>query len=130
MTSYEKGKFPYSFFILLIQWHEFPALKMTNFLIFIIPLPLNVTLSSRSPYFTAHIKINYDTGCTGRFSGKKHKDVSRIIATAKMNLFMALVSSFQLLTNFTKISNIGAMGVLNAPLEYYNVFWNLSRWSN
>ena len=53
---------------------------------------------------------------------KEHKDVSRTIVTAKMKLFVTLVSSFQLLTNFIKNPNIGAMGVLNAPLEYYNVF--------
>ena len=35
------------------------------------------------------------------------------IATSKMELFVALLSSFQLLTNFTKNPNIGAMGVLN-----------------
>ena len=35
-----------------------------------------------------------------------------------MELFVALVSSFQLLTSLTKNPNIGAMGVLNAPLEY------------
>ena len=39
-----------------------------------------------------------------------------------MELFVTLVSSFQPLTNFTKNPNIGDMGVLNAPLEYYNVF--------
>ena len=38
-------------------------------------------------------------------------------AAAKMELFVALVSSFQLLTHFTKNPNIGAMGFLNAPLE-------------
>ena len=53
---------------------------------------------------------------------KKPKDVSRTVATAKMELFVALVSNFQLLNNFAKNPNIGAMGVLNAPLEYYNVF--------
>ena len=53
---------------------------------------------------------------------KKHRDVSRTIATAKMKLFMALASSFQPLTYFTKNPNIGAIGVLNAPLEYYSVF--------
>ena len=53
---------------------------------------------------------------------KKLKDVSRTIATAKMELFLALVSSFQQLINFMKDPNIGAMGVLNAPLEYYSVF--------
>ena len=41
--------------------------------------------------------------------------------TAKMELFVALVSSFQPLTNFTKHINIADMGVLNAPLEYYDV---------
>ena len=61
---------------------------------------------------------------------KKHRDVSRTIATTKMEFFVALVSSFQLLTNFTKNPNIGAMGFLNAPLGYYNVFRNLCRLSN
>ena len=53
---------------------------------------------------------------------KKHRNVSRTIATSKMELFVALVSSFQPLTNFTKNPNVGAMGVLNSPSEYYNVF--------
>ena len=52
----------------------------------------------------------------------KHRDVSRTIVTAKMELFVALVSSFQPLTNFTKNPNMGATGVLNVPLAYYNVF--------
>ena len=34
-------------------------------------LSLNVTLSSKSPYLTAHIKVNFETGCIERFSGKK-----------------------------------------------------------
>ena len=49
---------------------------------------------------------------------KKYNDVSRTIATAMIELFVAIVNTFQLLTNFTKNSSIGAMGVLNAPLEY------------
>ena len=49
---------------------------------------------------------------------KKHRDVFRTIATAKMEFFVALVSSIQPLTKFSKNPNIGAMGVLNAPLEY------------
>ena len=53
---------------------------------------------------------------------KKRRDVSKTIATSKMELFMALVISFQPLTNFTKNPNIGAMGVLNVFLEYFNVF--------
>ena len=38
------------------------------------------------------------------FLKKKHRDVSRSIATSKVELFVALASSFQLLTNFTEIS--------------------------
>ena len=53
---------------------------------------------------------------------KKHLDVFRNIATAKMELFVALDSSFQLLTNFTKNLNLGGTGVLNASLEYCNLF--------
>ena len=53
---------------------------------------------------------------------EKYRDVSRTIARARMGFLVELVSSFQLLTNFTKNPNIGAMGVVNAPLEYYNVF--------
>ena len=34
------------------------------------------------------------------------------IATSKMELFVTLLSSFQLLTNFTKNPNIGTIGVL------------------
>ena len=37
-----------------------------------------------------------------------------------MELFVALVISFQPLPNFTKNPNIGPMGVLNVPLENYN----------
>ena len=49
---------------------------------------------------------------------ERHKDVFRTTATAIMKLFVVLVSSFQPLTNFTENPNVGAMGVLNAPLEY------------
>ena len=48
---------------------------------------------------------------------KKHRDVSKTIATAKIELFVALVSSIQPLINFAKNSNIGALGVLYKPLE-------------
>ena len=54
---------------------------------------------------------------------KTLKDVPRTIATAKMELSVALVISFQPLNNFTKNPNISARGVLrspNASLEYYN----------
>ena len=53
---------------------------------------------------------------------KKHRDISSTITTTEIEVFVELVSSFQLLTNFTKNTSIGDMGVLNAPLEYYNVF--------
>ena len=53
---------------------------------------------------------------------KKHRDVSKTIATSKMELFLALVINFQTLTNFIKNPNISPMGILNAPLKYYNVF--------
>ena len=53
---------------------------------------------------------------------KKHRDVSETIARSKMELFVPLEISFRLLTNFTKNPNINAMGVLNVPLEYYNIF--------
>ena len=52
----------------------------------------------------------------------KKTDKSKTIATAKVELFVALVGSFQLLTNLKKNPNIDAMRVLNAPLEYYNLF--------
>ena len=55
MIRCEKKKFLYSFFILLTQCHEFPTPKLTSFHIFIIPLPLNVTLFSKSPYLTIQI---------------------------------------------------------------------------
>ena len=93
----EKGKFLYPFFILLTQMHEISAPKLTNFHIFIIPLPLKVALFSKSAYLTAHIKINYETGYIGGFL-KKHRHVSRTIARAKMMLFVALVKGLQPLT--------------------------------
>ena len=86
----------------MTQWHEFHAPKLTNFHIFIIRLPFNVTLYSESPYLTIHIKTNYETDNTGRFFEKKQRDISRTIATAKMLLFVALFNSFQHLTNFRK----------------------------
>ena len=52
----------------------------------------------------------------------KNKDVPRNIATAKVELFVALVSSFQPLISFTKNYNISAMGVLNVPLENVTKF--------
>ena len=48
---------------------------------------------------------------------KKHRDVSRTIAAAKVELFVALVTSFQPLTIFAENPNIGAIGVVNEPLN-------------
>ena len=53
---------------------------------------------------------------------KKNKDVFKTITAAKMELFVALVSSFQLLTNFRKNPNIGSRGDLNTFLVYYNAY--------
>ena len=47
----------------------------------------------------------------------KNTDLSRTIATAKMDLFVALVCSFQPLSNFTKNASNGAMGILNVSLK-------------
>ena len=44
---------------------------------------------------------------------KKHRDISRTITKSNMELFVALVISFQPLTNFTMNLNIDGMGVLN-----------------
>ena len=87
---------------------------MTNLIFFIVPVPLKVTPISKSPYLTAHIKINYEVGYIGNFL-KKLSDVFRTIATAKIELFVALVRRFQLLINFTKNSVKGATGVVQDP---------------
>lgn len=57
-----------------------------------------------------------------KFVLKKHRDVSKTIATFKMEFFVSLVSGFQLLTNFTENSILVVTGVLDPPLEYYNIF--------
>ena len=44
------------------------------------------------------------------------------IATSKMKPFVALVGGFQPLTNVTKTFISGVVGVLDRPLEHYNVF--------
>ena len=97
------------------------AKLMANFQIFVIPLPVNMTLLSKSSYLTGHIKINYERGCIVRFS----KKTQRCIQDHHDNYDGALcgiICSFQLLTNFKKSPNRGVMGFLNEPLEYYNVF--------
>ena len=73
MISRDKGRFPYSFFILLTQWHYFPAPNLANFHIPIVSLPLNVTVFLKSPYLTAHIIIYYETRCIDRFSEKTQR---------------------------------------------------------
>ena len=113
MISCEKRKLPYSFFILLNQWDEFIAPKLTDFHIFVISLPLNMRLFSKSPYLTAHIKIMKEIALEDFLKKKKHIGVSRTIATAKMELFVALFSSFQPLNSFKKKPK---------KPQYYNVF--------
>ena len=71
MIMCQKRKFPYSFFILLTQ--RLPAPKLTDFYVSITPLPLNVTLFSKSPYLNAHTKIIVETGCIARFSDKTQR---------------------------------------------------------
>ena len=56
----------------------------------------------------AQIKINYETDYIGTTTTTTNRDISRTITTAKMELLVALVRSFQLLSN---LSN-----------EYYNIF--------
>ena len=49
MILSKKGQTLYSCFVLLTEFHQFPTPKLTNFLIFITLLSLNVTLFSKSP---------------------------------------------------------------------------------
>ena len=79
---------------------ESSAPKLTNFQIFIIPLPLNVTLFSKSLYLTAHLKINYETGAPEGFL-KKQRGIHRTITTSKVELVVALFSGFQLIPQRT-----------------------------
>ena len=52
-----------------------------------------------------------------------HKDVSKTIVTSKMKVFVVLlVCGLQPSTNVTKNSTLGVAGVLDPPLELYNVF--------
>ena len=69
-----------------------------------------------SPYLTAHIKVKSETGFIGRFSEKRQKYIQ------DHRDFVALVSGFQQLTNFTKSPNISPIRFLNGLIEYYNVF--------
>ena len=66
-----------------------PGSTVDKFSCFFTPLNKNFTLFSE-------IKINYETIYIGRLSEKKKKswDVSSTFATAKMELFVALVNSF------------------------------------
>ena len=146
---WEKGKFRT---LSLYSWLN--DMKIDNFLYFYHPYPLERDMIFKESLFDCTYLNNLrnspvDTrrklnvhkmfnlrpaptgGCIGSFSQKKkHWDVSRAIVTTKMELSVALVIGFQPLTNFTKNPNVGAMRVINAHPEYYNVFWNLCRWSN
>ena len=107
--SCKKGKFPYSFFIFRLNYMN---AQPSNLL-------LNGALFSKSPHFAAQIKMKH-VAMEGFL--KRHRNVSMAIEISKMEIFLVLVNGSQPLTNFTKKPNIGAMGVPNAPLEYYNVF--------
>ena len=55
---------------------------------------------------------------------KKHRNISRTSAKVKIELLVALVCILVALVCslfVTKNLNVGAIGVLNTPLEYYNV---------
>ena len=52
-----------------------------------------------------------------------HRDVSKIITTSEMKVFVALlVSGLQSSTNVTKSSVLGALRAVDLPLEPYNLF--------
>ena len=52
-----------------------------------------------------------------------HRDVCKTITTSKMKVFLVLlVSGLQPSTNVTKNSVLGAVRVLDLPLEPHNVF--------
>ena len=126
----KKRKFPFSFFTLLTQWHEFPAPKLTK----IDTQNWQSLFLWMWHYFQRvliwlHILkwIIEQVAVDGFW---KSPDVSRTIAATRMELFVALVSSFQPPSNFTKNPYISPIGVPNTPLQYYNVFWNLCRWWN
>ena len=70
MMSCEKGKCPYSFFILLSQWHEFPAPKLRNIHYFI---PFSFERDIKESLLDCTYKINYETGCIGRFFEKTQR---------------------------------------------------------
>ena len=88
---YLKKKQKNSFFILLTQC-----------LYFITPLPLNVTLFLKNPYPTAHLKIYYETSCSGKFSQKTQAQPGPS-QHLRQNSFVALVSSFQPLINHKEL---------------------------
>ena len=104
MMLCKKGNFQYSFFIVLTQRHKFLAQKLTKFHIFIISL--RMTLFSKRPYLTTYMKL-LSNSCIGRFSEKKKKKKKmRDDCNSKVEFFVTLFSSFQLLTNFTKNPSI------------------------
>ena len=86
MILFQKGKLPYFFFILLTPRHEFPAPQIGKLSYFFHPSPFE-------PYLTADIKKTVKQVELEGFL-KKHRDVSSIIATTRMEYFVALVGSF------------------------------------
>ena len=118
--SCEKGNFFYSFFILMTERHEFASPKSTYFCLFVIPVTLSGTLSLEYLFDYTH-----QTSCIGMFF-EKHTEINP--GPTRQLWWSSLWHSLVAISQRTP--NIGAMGVLNAPLEYYDVFWNLCRWSN
>ena len=82
----EKRQLPYSFFKHLSQCHESLVPKLPNFHIFVTLLPLNMTCITKSPYLTAHLKLNYKISCTGNCS----EEAQRCIQGHRNNLVGAI----------------------------------------
>ena len=131
MMLWAKRNFPYSFFILLTQWHEFNAQNWQIFQ-FLSLLSLWTWYYFQRVLIWLHLLkwIMRRVTLEGFLKKTQIYIQDHRHTTAKIELFVALVSSFQPLTSFTKNNNIGPEGDLHKPLEYYNVFWNLCRRSN
>ena len=74
--------------------------KIDKFSYFYHPSPFECDIIFKESLFECAYQIMKQVALEGFL--KKHRDVSRTIATAKMELFVALVSSLQPLINFKK----------------------------
>ena len=68
--------------------------------------PIEQDVIFKESLFDCTYLKKYEAGCIGRSSEKKNIDVSKTITTTELEPSVALVSSFQLLTSFTKNPNI------------------------